>query len=76
MHIDGRKLDIEDVLIRLRDAVRSQPVDQADVTVLVGAKGDAARVRGFASMSGFEFNVAHIDEGYLLTVKGGSCRCV
>ena len=74
--INGKELSIEEVLSELRDTVRCQPVDSADVEVFVTSKEDAGKVKSYANMSGLDIKVTRKDEGYLLTIKGGSCRCI
>ena len=74
--INGKNLSIEEVITELRDTVRCQPVDNADVEVFVISKEDAGKVKSFANMSGLDVKVTRKDDGYVLSIKGGSCRCI
>ena len=74
MYIDGRNMTIEDVLIKLRDAVRSQPAGESDVELYVESRESAVKVKAFASMSGNTVEVAKKDDGFYIRVTGGSCN--
>jgi len=74
MYIDGRNLSIEDVLLKVRDTVRSQPVGESDVELLVETRDYAVKVKAFATMSGNTVDITRKGEGYLIRVTGGSCN--
>lgn len=74
MHIDGRGMIIEDLLLKIRETVRSQCVGEANLEILVTLRDDAIKIKGFASMSGCDVRVMQNDDGYLLKISGGTCN--
>lgn len=74
MYIDGRNMAIEDVLTRLRDAVRTQPAGESDVELLVQSREYAVKIKAFAAMSGNTIEVLKKDSGFFIKVTGGSCN--
>ena len=75
MYIDGRDLSIEEVLTRMRDIARAQCGAEVDLQVHVDSKDDAAKIKGFASMTGCDVKIQRKDDGYLMNISGGSCKC-
>jgi len=74
MYIDGRRSSIEEVLIRVRDIVRSQPAGEADVELIVDSREHAIKVKAFCAMTGCDVKTTKGDDGYLMKVTGGSCN--
>ena len=74
MYIDGKNQSIEEVLIKVRDTVRSQPTGESDVEVYVETRDHAVKVKAFATMSGNTVDISRKDGGYLIRVTGGSCN--
>lgn len=73
--IDGREMQIEDVLKKLRDFLGSRSSLDEPVEVLVRTREDAKKVKGFASMTGSTTKFTQHGGYCSLLVSGGSCRC-
>jgi len=74
MFINGKDMTIEEILTRLRDAVRMQPAGESDVELFVERREHAVNIKAFASMSGNTVEITKKDDGYSIKVTGGSCN--
>lgn len=74
MYIDASNMTIEEVLTKLRDTVRMQPADEADVELYVPSRDYAVKIKAFASFSGNTVDVAREGDSYFIKITGGSCN--
>ena len=74
MLIDGRGIEIKDVLLRVRDALRS-PEASEGFEVVVGQREEAARVKAFCAMTGCTSVQELEGDAYHVRIKAGNCGC-
>jgi predicted metal-binding protein len=75
MVIDGRELEVEEVLKEVRAFLNERVSLEESAEVLVGSPEVAKKVKAFASMTGVETEAQRMDGYWKLRVSGGSCRC-
>jgi len=73
MIIDGRGIDVQMVLVRLKEMLSSYCGMEVSIDILLGKHEDARKVRAFASMSGCTTDMEGKDGYYLLRIRGNVC---
>ncbi len=75
MIIDGRGIQIEETLKKVREFLNTRCSLEDAVEVLLSSTEDAKKVKAYVSMTGCITEVKKIDDHYSMIVSGGTCRC-
>ncbi|MBI5408422.1 MAG: hypothetical protein HZA14_03545 [Nitrospirae bacterium] len=73
MNIDGRTIDVQDVLIEVRELLSSTCGKEVNVEIQVKTIADAKRITAFASMSGCKGEIENRGDHYSVQVSGIPC---
>ncbi|HBH62157.1 MAG TPA: hypothetical protein DDX85_10560 [Nitrospiraceae bacterium] len=73
MEIDGREMDVQEVLKQLKDILSSKRACFLAIDVLVSTVSDAKKITGFASMSGCTAEIDIKDNYCIIHVRGIPC---
>jgi len=73
MEIDGREMDVQELLKKLKDIMSSKRECFLAIDVLVKAMSDAKKITGFASMSGCTATIDIKEDYCIIHVRGIPC---
>ena len=73
MEIDGREIDLKDVLKQLKQILLANRERSIAVDVLVNTMADAKKISAFVAMSGCAPEIDKIDSFYIIRIRGNVC---
>ncbi|MEW6602923.1 MAG: hypothetical protein AB1499_18270 [Nitrospirota bacterium] len=73
MEIDGREMDVQELLKQLKDIMSSKRECFLSIDVLTKTMSDAKKITGFASMSGCTAEIDKKDDYCIVHVRGIPC---
>jgi hypothetical protein len=73
--IDGRNQSLKELLLALRDALKTQTGQEVSIELLVDKGCDIKTVKAFLRMSGCETEIEERGEGRVMRITGGCCSC-
>ncbi|RJR14696.1 MAG: hypothetical protein C4581_13500 [Nitrospiraceae bacterium] len=73
MELDGREMDIQDLLRQLKEILSSKRECFLSIDVLTRTLADAKKITGFASMSGCTATIDTKDNYCIIHVRGIPC---
>lgn len=73
MDIDGREMDVQDVMKQLKEMFSSMRECYLSIDVLTKTESDAKKITGFATMSGCTATIDTKDDYCIIHVRGIPC---
>jgi hypothetical protein len=73
MQIDGRALDIQDLLTRLKDILSSKRGSDVNIEIFSSSRDDVKKIKSFVAFSGCQTTVEAKEEYYIIRITGSPC---
>jgi hypothetical protein len=73
MTVDGRTLDLKELLLRMREVLADHVGHEVSVEVLLSGPAETKRLRAFVSMSGCQTTVEKKEDYYIVHITGSVC---